>query len=71
MNIEYFMQLLTPAIFHKLRQKWALQKKISWELDLDTEVVAVSSKKLSNYVKYAVLCHWKQTLWPGHWQLLK
>lgn len=28
MNMEYFMQLLTPAIFNELRQKRALQKKL-------------------------------------------
>lgn len=69
--MEYFMHLLTPAIFDKLRQKPVLQKKLSYEFDLDIKVVLVSSENLSKNDKYTVLCSSKHKLWPSHPQLLK
>lgn len=69
--MEYFMHLLTPAIFNKLRQKTVLQNKLSYEFDLDMKVVLVSSENLSKNDKYTVLCSSKQELWPSHPQLLK
>lgn len=60
--MEYFMHLLTPAIFDKLRQKPVLQKKLSYEFDLDIKVVLVSSENLSKNDKYTVLCSSKHKL---------
>lgn len=60
--MEYFMHLLTPAIFDKLRQKTVLQKKLSYEFDLDIKVVLVSSENLSKNDKYTVLCSSKHKL---------
>lgn len=56
------MHLLTPAIFDKLRQKPVLQKKLSYEFDLDIKVVLVSSENLSKNDKYTVLCSSKHKL---------